>query len=65
MVALDEGVEGVLVTLPGQRDELLIVLEAKEGRAPGEKPASLCVCECGSFQDRGDFEALSLPPETP
>jgi len=55
----------VLVTLPGQRDELLIVLEAKEGRTPGEKPASLCVCECGSFQDRGDFEALSLPPETP
>ena len=46
LVALDQSVEGVLVALPGQRDELLIVLEAKEGRAPGEKPASLCVCEC-------------------
>jgi hypothetical protein len=24
---------------------VLVILEAKEGRAPGEEPASLCVCE--------------------
>ena len=46
LVALDQRVEGVLVAPAGQGDELLVVLEAEEGRAPGEKPASLCVCEC-------------------
>ena len=46
LVALDQRVEGVLVALAGQRDEVLVILEAEKGRAPGEKPASLCVCEC-------------------
>ncbi len=45
LVALDEGVEGVLMTPSGEGDELLVVLEAEEGRAPGEEPASLRVCE--------------------
>jgi hypothetical protein len=45
LVALDQRVEGVLVALAGERDELLVVLEAEEGRAPGEEPATLCVCE--------------------
>jgi hypothetical protein len=35
----------VLVTPSGEGDELLVVLEAEEGRAPGEEPASLCVCQ--------------------
>jgi hypothetical protein len=29
----------------GQSDVLLVVLEAKERRTPGEKPASLGMCE--------------------
>jgi hypothetical protein len=33
------------VSLAGQRDKMLIVLEAEKRRSPGEKPASLCVCE--------------------
>jgi hypothetical protein len=45
LVALDQRVEGMLLALAGESDEVGIVLEAKEGRAPGEKPASLCVCE--------------------
>jgi hypothetical protein len=45
LVALHEGVEGVLMTPSGEGDELLVVLEAEERRAPGEEPASLCVCE--------------------
>jgi hypothetical protein len=36
----------MLMALAGQRDEVLVILEAEEGRTPGEKPASLCVCEC-------------------
>ena len=46
LVALDERLEGVLVAAPGQGDEGGVVLELEERRAPGEKPASLCVCEC-------------------
>jgi hypothetical protein len=45
LVALDEDVEGVLMTPPGEGYELLVVLEAEKRRAPGEEPASLCVCE--------------------
>ena len=45
LVALDEGVEGVFVAPAGQGDELLVLLEAEERRAPGEQPASLGVCE--------------------
>jgi hypothetical protein len=33
------------VALAGQGDELLVVLEAEEGGAPGEEPAALGVCE--------------------
>jgi hypothetical protein len=33
------------MALAGEGYEVLVVLEAEEGRAPGEKPASLCVCE--------------------
>jgi hypothetical protein len=36
LVALDQGVEGMLMALAGEGDEVLIVLEAEEGRAPGE-----------------------------
>ena len=62
---IDKLVEGVLMALPGQRDELLVVLEPEERRAPGKEPASLCVCESGGFQDEvGDCEAALLPNGT-
>ena len=36
LVALHESVEGVLVALAGQRDEVLVGLEAEKGRSPGK-----------------------------
>jgi len=37
LIALDQRVEGVLMTAAGQCDEMLIVLEAEEGGSAGQR----------------------------
>jgi hypothetical protein len=40
LVALDERLEGPVVTPPGERDQALVRLKTEERRAPGESGQS-------------------------
>ena len=44
LVALDQRIEGVLMAAPDEDDQVRVVLEAKQRRAPGKQPALLRVC---------------------
>ena len=61
LVAAHQGLEGVVVAAPDERDQALVALQAKEGRAP-MKAGDAGVLECGDFHEAEGLSVRENPP---